>query len=99
MADLDARENRRNLTLPESNFWQILKKPILRPLHYQKLYWKKPCTIRWVQLGDEDPKFLKATASKRFHKNNITTLQLENGTLVDNHAGKEALISKPSKIY
>ena len=92
LADLDARENKRSLTIPESNFRKILKKHILRLLNYQKQYWKKRCTIRWVKFGDEDPKFLKALASERYRRNAIASLQLDNGTTVEDHAGKEALI-------
>jgi len=92
LADLDARENKRSLTIPESNFRKILKKHILLLLNYQKQYLKKRCTIRWVKFGDEDPKFLKALASERYRRNAITSLRLDNGTTVEDHAGKEALI-------
>ena len=68
LANIDALENLRMLTTPEQNFRRILKKHILRLLNYQRQYWQKRCTIRWVKMGDEDPKFLKAMASERFRR-------------------------------
>ena len=38
LAHLDDLEDKRSLTIPENNFRNILKKHILRLLHYQKLY-------------------------------------------------------------
>ena len=50
-----------------------------------------------MKLGDEDPKFLKAMASKRFRRNTIPTLKLPDGTLADDHASKEAIIYQAFK--
>ena len=63
LADLDALENQRALTLPENNFRKIIKNHLLRLLHNQKQYWKKHCTIRWVKFGDENTKFFQAMAT------------------------------------
>lgn len=57
LADLDELENLRSLTIPEANFRSILKAHLLRLLDYQRQYWKKRCTIRWVKFGDENTKF------------------------------------------
>ena len=97
LADLDSLENIRLLTTPERNFRSILKNHLLRLLDYQKQYWRKRCTIRWAKFGDEDPKFFKAMASERYRRNNIPSLQLDNGTTVEDHIGKEALIYQSFK--
>nr|XP_045089732.1 uncharacterized protein LOC123497389 [Aegilops tauschii subsp. strangulata] len=88
----DELENKRPLSLPEANFRRILKSHILRLLSYQQQYWKKRCTIRWVKFGDENSKFFQAMASERMRINNIASLTNDNGTIVEDHAGKEALI-------
>ena len=92
LANLDAIENIRALSTPEQNFRTILKRHLLRLLGYQRQYWQKRCTIRWIKFGDEDPKFLKALASERYRRNTIPTLKLSDGSVVDDHAGKEAII-------
>ena len=97
LANLDSLENKRNLTIQERNFRRILKNHLLRLLEYQKQYWRKRCTIRWEKFGDEDPKFFKAMASERYRRNNIASLQLDNGATVEDHIGKEALIYQSFK--
>lgn len=97
LTELDTLENKRMLTTSERNFRKILKKHLLRLLNYQRQYWKKRCTIRWVRFGDEDPKFFKAMPSERYRRNNIPTLKLEDGSTVEDHAGKEAIIYKAFK--
>ena len=52
LLELDSIEDSRQLTTPERNFRSILKKHLLRLLQYQKDYWRKHCTIRWIQFGD-----------------------------------------------
>ena len=74
LLNLDTLENQRTLTLPESNFRTIIKKHLLRLLVYQKQYWKKRCTIRWVKFVDENTNFFQAVATDKYHKNNITNL-------------------------
>ena len=63
LADLDELENKICLTIPESNFRNILKAHLLKMLKYQKLYWKKCCTIRWIKFGDENTNFFQAIAT------------------------------------
>ena len=92
LVDLDELENQWALTLPESNFCKIIKNHLLRLLDYQRQYWKKRCTIRWVQFGDENTKFFQAVATKRYRKNNIANLQTPDGLVVEDHNGKEALL-------
>lgn len=85
------------LSLPEANLRKILKKHLLRLLHYQREYWRKRCTIRWIRFGDEDPEFFQAMASERYTKNNIPALTLSDGSQVEDHAGKEAIIYQAFK--
>lgn len=54
--ELDSIEDRRTLTVPEHNFWNILKHHLLHLLQYQKEYWKKRCMIHWIKFGDENTK-------------------------------------------
>jgi len=92
LLNLDTLENQRTLTLPESNFRMIIKKHLLCLLDYQKQYWKKRCTIRWVNFGDENTNFFQAVATNRYHKNNIANMQTSDGLMVEDHTGKEAVL-------
>lgn len=91
LTDLDDLENCRNLSIPEENFRKILKKHLIRLLDYQKQYWKKRCTVRWVKFGDENTKFFQSVATGRYRKNNISNLQTPDGLLMEDHTGKEAV--------
>ena len=97
LAHLDELENKRPLTIPESNFRNILKKHILRLLQYQKLYWKKRCTVRWSKFGDENTKVFQAVATKRYHNNNIASFLDNEGNQVEDHTSKEALLFQTYK--
>jgi hypothetical protein len=61
-------------------------------LDYQNQYWKKRCTIRWTKLGDENTRFFHTIATERHRRNSIVVLSNPDGTLVSDHAGKEAII-------
>lgn len=41
LASIDELENYRALSIPEANFWKILKAHLLNLLSYQQQYWKK----------------------------------------------------------
>lgn len=97
LLELDAIADRRTLTTPESNFQHILKSHLLRLLQYQKEYWKKRCTIRWIKFGDENSKFFQAVATERYRKNCISSLKTEDGTCVDDHASKESILFEAFK--
>jgi hypothetical protein len=90
--ELDELENLRTLTIPEENFCKIIKNHLLRLLDYQKQYWKKRCTIRWVKFGDENTKFFQAVAMERYRRNKISSLEMPEVLSVDDHTGKEALL-------
>ena len=95
--ELDSIADRWSLTTPEKNFLAILKKHLLRLLQYQKEYWKKRCTIRWIQFGDENSKFFQAVATERYRRNCISTLKTTDGTTVDDHVGKESILFETFK--
>lgn len=97
LADLDELENKRNLSIPEGNFWNILKKHLIRLLAYQKEYWKKCCTIRWIKFSDENTKFFQAVATERYRRNNIASFQNDEGDTIEDHPGKEALLFQTYK--
>ena len=90
--EMDSIADRRSLTLPKINFLAILKKHLLRLLQYQKEYWKKRCTIRWIQFGDENSKFFQAVATESYRRNCISTLKTTDGLSVDDHVGKESIL-------
>jgi hypothetical protein len=95
--ELDTMEDCRPLSTPEMNFRIILKKHLCNLLHYQNIYWKKRCTIRWTKFGDENTKFFQAMATERHRKNSIATLALPDGAIVTEHADKEKLIFEAFK--
>ena len=97
LVDLDELENKRTLSIPEMNFRRILKSHLLRLLKYQKLYWKRCCTIRWIKFGDENSKKIQALATERYRQNNIASFKLEYGKFIDNHPAKEALLFQTYK--
>lgn len=97
LLELDSFEDKCILTIPEHNFQIILKRHLLCLLKYQKEYWKKRCTIRWVQFGDENSKFFQAVATERYRKNCIASLRTEDDTIVDDHASKESVIFQTFK--
>jgi hypothetical protein len=59
-------------------------------LDYQNKYWKKRCTYRWAQVGDENTKYFHARATERYRQNSIASLTLEDGRVVDSHDEKAA---------
>lgn len=92
IAKIDALEELRRLSTPESNYRKILKNHLIRLLQYQKQYWQKRCTIRWIKFGDENSKFFQSVATERYRKNCIATLKSDDGTVIDDHAGKESIL-------
>ena len=97
LLEIDHIADRRILTRHESNFQSILKKHLLTLLQHQKDYWKKRCTIRWIKFGDENSKNFQAVATERFRKNFISSLKINEDTLVDDHAGKESILFEAFK--
>ena len=61
-------------------------------LNSQKIYWKQRGKIKGVKFGDENTKKIQAVATERYRRNNIASFRKENGSLVDTHTGKEALL-------
>ena len=97
LLELDNIEDKRDLTTPEGNFQRILRSHLLWLLRYQKEYWKKRCTIRWIKFGDENSKFFQTVATERYRKICISSLKTDDGLQVDDHSSKNLSCSKPSK--
>ena len=97
LLEIDNIADKRSLTIPEGNFQRILKNHLLRLLQYQKEYWKKRCTIRWIKFGDENSKFFQAIVTERYRKNYISILKSENGISFDDHASKESILFEAFK--
>ena len=92
LSELKSIEDRRGLSIPEANFWKILKNHLLRLLDYQNKYWKKRCIVRWTKLGDENTNFFHSMASERYRKNSIARLVLPDGSEAVSYVDKERLI-------
>jgi hypothetical protein len=94
---LDKLEEERELTSPEFNFRNIVKVHIKRLLQIQSDYWKKWCTIRWVQLSGENTKFFHAKATERYMHNVIAEIKGEDGSTRIDHNQKAAAFCKVLK--
>jgi hypothetical protein len=89
---LDKLEENMPLYDTEANFRAILEAHVLHILQNQKTYWKQRYTVRWTKLGDECTKFFHATATERYRINTITSLDMEDGSVVTSHPEKAALL-------
>lgn len=88
LLQLDNLEELHQLTVPEGNFRKILNAHILRLLKYQNAYWRKHCTFRYANQGEENTKYFHARATEKYSRNTIPTVQLEDGRVVDTHHEK-----------
>ena len=91
LAELDELENKQCLRTLETNFINILKAHLIRLLKYQKLYWEKCCTIRWIKFGMRTPGSFKLLPHKDFVRTTLphSALMTINGlmiTLVKKHS-------------
>jgi hypothetical protein len=89
---LDGLEEQRPLSTPEFNFRIIVKRRITNLLHYNRIYWKNRCTIRWVKLGGENTKFFHTAATKSYRRNKIPSLTSNDGIPHNDHDSKAAII-------
>lgn len=81
-------EEFRDLTVPEWNFKAILEQKLTSLLHQQRVYWKQRGAVKWVTLGDASTKFFHATATIKYRRNLITSLEDSSGALVTTHEEK-----------
>lgn len=88
LALLDGLEDQRNLSTLESNFRKVVKIHMQNLLEAIRLYWKQRFTIRWVKMGDENSQNFQAMATHSFRRNKISSLRLEDGTIVSDRALK-----------
>lgn len=89
---LDTIEERRDLSVEEWNFREILHSKLSSLLHQQQIYWRQRGAIKWVKLGDENSKLFHASATIRHRMNKIACLSDPSGEMVYDHNTKAALI-------
>lgn len=89
---LDGLGDQSMLNLIEKNFRRLVKRYLLKLLEAKRIYWKQRSTIRWVTFGDENTSVFQAYASQQFKKNQISQLRLEDGTIIQDHNLKAAIL-------
>lgn len=92
LLSLDEIEGKRQLATHEWNFRKILKAHIIGLLSYKQQYWRKRCTVHYIQFGDESTIFFHRMATERHRSNSIASLTLPNGTVLEDHVSKEDAI-------
>jgi hypothetical protein len=81
----DTLEEYRPLVCAEFNFRKVVKLHLQDLLKCESDYWKKRCTIRWIEQGEENSKFFHAMATERYRRNNIAMLRDETGAEFSDH--------------
>lgn len=89
---LETVELYRDLSIPESNFRNIISGKLICLLKEQRTFWKQRSKIKWVKEGDAGTKFFHAHATIRNRKNSITVLHDNLGNRVSDHESKAALL-------
>ena len=64
LLEIDGLEERRRLSVPETNFRLILRQHLPHLLDCKKAYWKKHCTVRYFKFGDGNTKFFHRVATE-----------------------------------
>jgi hypothetical protein len=54
----------------------------------QSDYWKQRCTIKWVQLNQENTEYFHAKATERFRHNTIARILSLDGVVLEYHQQK-----------
>jgi hypothetical protein len=57
----------------------------------QSDYWKQRCTIKWVQLNQENTEYFHAKATERFSHNTIARILSLDGVVLEYHQQKQLL--------
>jgi hypothetical protein len=89
---LDSYEDLRVLHITEWNFQNIVKQRLQHLLLCKQDYWKKRCTARWVNLGDENTAFFHSMATIRYRKNTISSLSRDDGSIALDHNEKAGIL-------
>jgi hypothetical protein len=82
---LDTLEEQIPLFRVEFNFRSIVKLHLAELLLAECNYWKKMCTIRWIQQGEDNTKKIHAMATERFRRNSIALFRYVDGNEVTDH--------------
>jgi hypothetical protein len=89
---MDGIENQRRLTTMENNFRIMLRTHTAKLIEAKRIYWKNRAKIRWINLGDEISKKIRAIATQSYRKNYITSLKTDDNSYVTNHDHKADVI-------
>lgn len=82
---MEAIEERRDLSILEWNFKDLINEKLINLLHQQRVYQRQIGAIKWIKLGDENTSFFHANATIKHRKNLITSLMDFSGNLVHDH--------------
>lgn len=69
-----------------------MKEHLSNLLEARRQYWKQRAAVRWVKLGDEISAFFHFMATIAHRRNFISHLQMNDGSLVSDHALKAGLL-------
>jgi hypothetical protein len=94
---MDSLEEQRPLYIVEFNFRNVVKIHLDGLLLAECNYWKKRCTIRWIQQGEDNTKFFHAMATERYRRNAIAMLKDVDGNEVTDHQGMAGLLWREYK--
>lgn len=86
LALLDGLEDQRALSMLESAFRRVVQKHLADLLESKRLYWKQRNTNRWVCFGNENTALFQAMATYSYKRKYITSLLLEDGSHICDHA-------------
>jgi hypothetical protein len=81
----DSLEEQRPLYTVEFYFKKIVKDHLDCLLLAECNYWRKRCTIRWIQLGEYNTHKIHAMATERYRRNTIAMLRDVDGNEVTDH--------------
>jgi hypothetical protein len=85
---LDEIEEIRTLHIRQWNFRNIVKARLQHLLICKQEYWKKSFTAWWTKLGDENLSFFHSMATIQYHRNSISSLTREDGSVAMDHHEK-----------
>lgn len=89
---LDGLEDQRPLSGLEAIFRKIVKKYLSGLLEAKRIYWKQRNTARWVRFGNENTQLFQAMATYSHRKKYITSIAMEDGSIVTGHEQKALVL-------
>jgi hypothetical protein len=89
---LDGLEEKRSLHISEWNFRVIVKARLHHLLCCKRDYWKKRCTAKWAQFGNENTNYFHSMATIRYRQNTIRSLTREDDSIATDHQEKAGIL-------